>query len=660
MNVAVQERPGTSLTILQKCFAAGVDINCTNNLGETALHLLIQSSRPEYTFTKENEQFLRCLLENRADINLQTVFGISPIFQCWNCDAMSVLLEMEADLNIQDKFGRTPLLAMLIYRPSAEEIEQLLVKDACLNQRDFHGNNALHYAVWHALNLETIFYMINNGIENTQDKQGTLPCELALQRQNRELFCILSEEGNIIYQRYMFEFQEHIIEYKDLVRENFEEIVRVTRCLNLSSDDAFTKLLGLPYIGRVSSEDEANLIRSHVTNLVNEIGRKLKGREKMFSNSIVQSGSIGEETKICYPDEFDFVCILDMFGKVCERDEGFCGESGFTVLKLKENADQSNIRWFFDRKGRLSVNAVRVRFAQLVREILYDPKIWTSPFISFHFLTYQDYKDEEILPTCQFSINWEGRRYKDLIIKIDLVPACQIANWWPENTDLQKVSWNVDKLQKYGCLLLFQCTEIFQQSEVKLRVSALPAEKMLMGTISKTAIDSYMFSKLLCTDWVCLVIVIGQESFMVNEFITSHMLKNCTFHVFYDNKMKGIATEDIKSFTIQIFKTLLTFCETGNFPAFIFSFQNIFSFQCKQPIESIRKKCICRSNCAKIILTILGEKQIFTELSNEDIINTILESGSDDEFSLDECQDAVGPLELLSNHSDFDLVDGEK
>ncbi|CAC5387194.1 unnamed protein product [Mytilus coruscus] len=169
MNVVVQERPGTSLIILQKCFSAGVDINCTNNLGETALHLLIQNTRPEYTFTKENEQFLRCLLENRADINLQNVFGISPIFQCWNGDVMSVRLEMGADLNTQDKFGRTSLLAMFIYKPSAEEIEQLLVKDACLNQRDFHGNNALHFAVWHALDLETIFYMINNGIESTKD-----------------------------------------------------------------------------------------------------------------------------------------------------------------------------------------------------------------------------------------------------------------------------------------------------------------------------------------------------------------------------------------------------------------------------------------------------------------------------------------------------------
>ncbi|CAG2234607.1 unnamed protein product [Mytilus edulis] len=626
MNGVVQERPDTSLIVLQKCFSAGVDINCINNLGESAFHLLIQNTRPEFTFKKKNEEVLKCFIENRADINLQNVFGISPIFHCYSGDVRSFLLEMGADLNIQDKFGRTLLLAMLIYKPSAEEIAKLLVRDVNLNQRDFHGNNALHYAVCHELDSDAVRYMIKSGIESSKDNQGTLPCEQALQQQNRELCRILSDDSNIIYQRYMYEFPNHVIEYKELVRDNFVKTAYVSKCLNLSSTEAFTDLFRLPFIGQQSCEEEADLIRSHITNLIQEIGRKLEGREKY------------------------------MFGQVCERDKGFCGDSGFTVLKLKENKDQSNHRWFFDRKGRLNVNAVRLRFAQLVKEILYDPVIWTSPYITLHFVTNQDAADEEVLPTCQFTINWVGHQYKDLPIKIDLVPACQISNFWPENTDLQKISCSDDKLQKDGCVLLFQCTEIFEQSEVKLRASAVPAEKRLMETISKIATDSYMFSKLLCTDWVCSEIVIDKESFLVGDFITSYMLKNCTFHVFHDNKMKGIAIEDIRSFTVQIFKTLLSFCETNNFPAFIFPFQNIFDVLRLESEKSVRKKCIHRGICAKIILSILGEKQVFTELREEDIIrNSFLESGSDDEVSMDECPAAVDPLEDFSNHSDYEF-----
>lgn len=97
-----------------------------------------------------------------------------------------------------------------------------------------------------------------------------------------------------------------------------------------------SKLLYLPDIGQVSLENETNEIKSFVSGLVYKLCEKVREKDKLFSAFVIESGSIGENTKVQKPNEFDFVCILQKFSEICEVDETLANSNpGFAFFEIE-------------------------------------------------------------------------------------------------------------------------------------------------------------------------------------------------------------------------------------------------------------------------------------------------------------------------------------
>ena len=59
--------------------------------------------------------------------------------------------------------------------------------------------------------------------------------------------------------------------------------------------------------GRLINESEAELIRERLEILVNNIVTQMEKHDSRFQSTLVKSGSVYEGTKVCEPNEFDFM-----------------------------------------------------------------------------------------------------------------------------------------------------------------------------------------------------------------------------------------------------------------------------------------------------------------------------------------------------------------
>lgn len=58
---------------------------------------------------------------------------------------------------------------------------------------------------------------------------------------------------------------------------------------------------------KFQDESEAELIRERLETLITNIMEDVGKRDPRFLNTLVKSGSVYEETKVCKPNEFDFM-----------------------------------------------------------------------------------------------------------------------------------------------------------------------------------------------------------------------------------------------------------------------------------------------------------------------------------------------------------------
>ncbi|KAK3095502.1 hypothetical protein FSP39_015434 [Pinctada imbricata] len=652
------ERDFYGLEIMRMCLTAGADINMTNNLSETPVHLFVQNTL-DYDWSKYFDKALLFFQENGLDLNSKNINGFPPIFQCPNPESVALLLEMKVDLDSRDNFGRTLLMTVFNYdvAPDRTTVEQVIQKCSNINASDKNGNTALHYAIWREVSSDVIRTFKENGAQNKADDAGNLPCHIAEQLQNEELFKIVCECGEDVHScRPSFLYPEDKIDYTELMQENVDKLQAVRNRMNLTSSDALGQLLHIPGEGIASFNDgEGKLIKQNVECLVRDICHKISERERAFSNCVIQSGSVSENTKIEPPNEFDFVCLLEEFGHLCEVDDNI-NRTGFVNLRLKHGIRESmasdvnrkNLMWFFDSKGRLDVKGVRFKFTKLLNEVLHEESTWKYQNMCYSPWTEDRMKTEATEPVCQFSVDWIGCRFKFLHIKIDLAPACKINDWIPENIDHYKFSGNGHS-ENY--MFLFQSDESPTDRFVaNLRVSSLLAERRLMQSLTETERFGYICAKILSTSAVCPEVAVQSKTLEEDEYIGSYILKNCLFHVMHEDETNGIhnSRSDIREVVIRIFRMLIVFAEQCYLPVYFLPFIDAFSFAKGTSLRGgNRRDCMNRIILAKVILFILGDSQEFTPL--QDMKEQLRHTRSHED-------DASDSFSTLSSHSDSDLT----
>lgn len=151
----------------------GQCIDCTDNLGMTALHRLVKYS------SCNGEKWLssfQSLLDNGADVNAEDNCGRSPLFYAASAEQVRALLENSAKVNLQDEDGLTSLhVRVLELRRRVRPVENIKCLSILLESgadpnlgTDAQYETAWDYAVMEPIKSNFVSQCIHKalGIEN--------------------------------------------------------------------------------------------------------------------------------------------------------------------------------------------------------------------------------------------------------------------------------------------------------------------------------------------------------------------------------------------------------------------------------------------------------------------------------------------------------------
>ena len=468
----------------------GADIQSSNSMGRTALHL---ASRDIYLACPGVVEYL---IENGADVNAKDMFGETPIYKMKTAKLVRTLIDAGADLNNKDRHGRTPLLALMNLK-DPKVIEILLTSGASVTCTDDSGSGPLHYASYHN-DTETVKLLLLHSCDiDLRDNNGYTPVSYATSSGNIKVANLLQEakmesEPKVLYER-MGQCSLHDTaqendtsfvpkrsETLELINYNLVEEGKqsIEDFIKLPSDyDQFVEnLLSEPGIGIVSHE--AKEIKSSVLELMENIRNNMEEKDSRFKISIVQTGSATEGVKVGDPDEFDFVFCLNVFAEMFKVVEVPALEPlGFAKLTLADKKKRKEFEPFVKEDDGLWTEVLYEQFFFLLDQVVIDRSVWTNKHLVYDERVYQLGNK----PPFNLNITWVGAWYKHLRISIDIVPAIRKQDWAPSCVLEKKeagIPFLTEDILAEGCFLLIQpISPDFQlQKENVLRISLAPVE----------------------------------------------------------------------------------------------------------------------------------------------------------------------------------------
>eukprot|EP00792_Barthelona_sp_PAP020_P003636 TRINITY_DN1579_c0_g1_i1.p1 TRINITY_DN1579_c0_g1~~TRINITY_DN1579_c0_g1_i1.p1 ORF type:complete len:984 (-),score=271.56 TRINITY_DN1579_c0_g1_i1:41-2923(-) len=173
---------------IRVAFILGVDIDSTDNFGQTSLLLACDLS---------NFTICELLLNYGADPNIASLNGWTPLHAAVdseNLEIVDFLIKRNDDVNVCDEEGYSPLHLACLYGLT-EIVRYLLNKGANVEQRNQCGKTPLILASEQNF-LGIIGVLISYGGNiDAMDDFGNSPLTIAVKTQNEELFLFLFNKG---------------------------------------------------------------------------------------------------------------------------------------------------------------------------------------------------------------------------------------------------------------------------------------------------------------------------------------------------------------------------------------------------------------------------------------------------------------------------------
>ena len=170
-------------------------VNKANRRGETALHFACLINGSQLHFPGEDRQIVRLLMENKADIGIETESKESAFHYCAQSGNVSLLNEIlshtsvgltQLSVNKQNSMGWAPLLASAS-RGHKEVTEVLLANNARVDVFDNDGRSALHLAADYGSMEVCQALLLKNAFVNSKNKNGLTALHYAASKGNSEL-----------------------------------------------------------------------------------------------------------------------------------------------------------------------------------------------------------------------------------------------------------------------------------------------------------------------------------------------------------------------------------------------------------------------------------------------------------------------------------------
>lgn len=182
-------------------------INTVNEDGATALHYMCNVTSDEVLIPESDKEIVRLLLENGADVSIQTKQVLETCFHyCAIAGNNDVLTEMVAhmsstdiqkELNRQSSIGWTPLL-IACNRGHMDLVNNLLSNHARVDVFDNEGRSALHLAAEHGFIEVCDALLTNKAFINSKSRVGRTALHLAAMNGYKDLVKFLIRDHNAV------------------------------------------------------------------------------------------------------------------------------------------------------------------------------------------------------------------------------------------------------------------------------------------------------------------------------------------------------------------------------------------------------------------------------------------------------------------------------
>ena len=190
---------------------------------------------------------------------------------------------------------------------------------------------------------------------------------------------------------------------------------------------------------RFKNESEADLIRERLEQFVINILVEVEKRDKRFQTTLVKSGSVYEGTKVCQPDEFDFMIRIDSLTdkpsfRPCDKGEGYAklvlDEEGWEEFKDEEGFFNPHmLSQFFKKLVNASLSDAEVPEGLVVERVgqrMFKETWWPVYSEILGNIDGQERSSgvmysESHGPATTLTIYWQGgNSYRDLPVSVDL------------------------------------------------------------------------------------------------------------------------------------------------------------------------------------------------------------------------------------------------
>jgi ankyrin repeat protein len=162
----------------------GADINQTNDVGDSALHIAARNSEPSTA---------KVLVESGTQVNATNLRGETPLMMCADAKLLALLIEAGADCNAQDAVGNTPLMHLIDQaRHELLAIKALIDAGTNLNAQNQDGISVLMRASRSNENIKTVKLLVEAGADlDLMDQKGRSATAVA----DDEIFSFLVASG---------------------------------------------------------------------------------------------------------------------------------------------------------------------------------------------------------------------------------------------------------------------------------------------------------------------------------------------------------------------------------------------------------------------------------------------------------------------------------
>ena len=543
------------------------DPNVLDHLSRTALHYIAAKG---YDFN-----VIPLLDEYGADINVQDIYGYTPLhYACMygQSEAVLKLLKCGADPLLHCQVINIAPIHLASATGDLSNIDHLLLAGANVNARDMYEATPLHYASNIGEGVMKNGLIERGGDVNIADNMGripiTVPSMMTKLRKVPVLYSVFSDDPTPFCT-------------ENDINMHFEQITQEIKSIGQPLDIA-KELLAIPESMRVNfSDGENETIRDQINSFVRDIADCIGKLDERFKGALIPSGSVVNDCKSGWPDEFDFLIQLEFFEKHIEDYDS--RGNGYVNLKTKSELRET-ILDFLTVGGYLSASKIHTYFKDLLIKAIYDVQTNCHGHrqLQMGFFLHDQRLDihSEFLP---LSVVWRGGAYRGMEISVDINPVMihkgkmndiRSTSLLPQDTE--------NKLYIYPkSTLPFNISEHFEPLYCKLsswNYSFVGIENQIFERLPEVIKDAFTLCKSLRNEPFYFETYISDDYTDGMSCIPSHELKQMLFYGVENIPPERREDNDmLVLLPYLVYKSLLSCYENKYVPSFFMMKNNVYS-----------------------------------------------------------------------------------